>query len=127
LGDEPGKGNSIVLAILLEPHGLQISKFEPIKMTTAIRSLPLAFHFLSVMRGCDVCAMDFSAQGVSTPETSGHAGRQKRAAIARACQDSRTVAQRQSVCRKAVCTFGAHPAAWESRCFLSQARLTDAD
>jgi len=29
LGDEPGEGEGVVLAIFFEPHGLQISKLEP--------------------------------------------------------------------------------------------------
>jgi hypothetical protein len=29
LGDEPGEGDRVVLAIFFEPHGLQISKLKP--------------------------------------------------------------------------------------------------
>jgi hypothetical protein len=47
-----------VFAIFVELHCVQISKFEPIKMTTALGSLPLAFHFLSVMPAWVRCMRD---------------------------------------------------------------------
>jgi len=31
LGNQPGEGDGVVLAIFFEPHGLQISKLEPME------------------------------------------------------------------------------------------------
>jgi hypothetical protein len=49
LGDESGEGDGIVLAIFFEPHGLRISKSEPIENDYSYSDLATSFFMISVM------------------------------------------------------------------------------
>jgi hypothetical protein len=49
LGDEPGERDGVVLAIFLEPHGLQIPGLKPVENEYSCSHLATSYFIISVI------------------------------------------------------------------------------